>query len=94
MSKKLTVLIGVATLSFVTGSAFAGFVGHPATGAAIVTHGKFTNVYVYPNSDRQTWDEHLAALPPSLKPTEDFSRARIDRFTADLMSGWPGTLIP
>jgi hypothetical protein len=72
----------------------ADFVGHPVTGAAIVTNGQFTNIYVYPSSDTQTWEEHLASLPAAMRPSGDFSRAHIDQFTSDIMSGWPGYFDP
>ncbi|MEO6966498.1 MAG: hypothetical protein ABI076_11480 [Acidobacteriaceae bacterium] len=40
---------------------YADFASAPATGGAIVTHGKFTNVYLYqPSFPGETWDHHLA----------------------------------
>jgi hypothetical protein len=56
-----------------------------ASAAAVVTDGKFTNVYVFSRaSPGETWDEHVATLRP------DFTRANIDAFTEQLMSpDWP-----
>ena len=34
-------------------------------GSAVVTDGKFTNIYVYRrNSDKETWEQHMAKLRP------------------------------
>jgi hypothetical protein len=65
---------------------------------AVVTNGKFTNVYVFPDPGRETWEMHLARLRASMKPSDanNFTRAPIDKFTQTLMSPvWPsyfGTL--
>jgi hypothetical protein len=54
----------------------------------VVNEGKFTNVYVYPNPNQETWDQHLARVRPG--DGAQFSRAAIDRFTDQLLSpGWP-----
>ncbi|HEX7287284.1 MAG TPA: hypothetical protein VF532_13950 [Candidatus Angelobacter sp.] len=57
-------------------------------GSAVVTNGRFTNIYVFPNSDRETWEQHMARLRPA--DAARFSRASIDKFTSELMApGWP-----
>lgn len=59
-----------------------------AQGTAVVTNGKFTNIYVYPNSDTQTWEQHIAPLRPG--DADKFSRKSIDAFTQTLMNHpWP-----
>src|ERR1700751_2097893 len=57
-------------------------------GSAVVTNGKFTNIYVYPrNSDDETWEQPMAKLRPA---AGGFSRPSIDKFTAALMRPeWP-----
>jgi hypothetical protein len=74
--------------------AVAGVLGStsPAHADAVVTDGRFTNVYVYPDPDRETWEEHFKNLPANQKPSdwEKFTRQSIDQFTETLMSpGWP-----
>src|SRR5215831_6642837 len=55
---------------------------------AVVTDGAFTNVYVYPDPSRETWEQHIASLRPH--DAADFSRASIDAVTERLMKpGWP-----
>jgi hypothetical protein len=67
----------------------AGVMASPArAGSAVVTNGKFTNIYVLPDPDKETWDQHMRKLRPG--DADKFSRASIDKFTAELMSGWPG----
>ena len=57
-------------------------------GSAVVSNGRFTTVYVYPDPDRETWEQHMAALRPM--DAAHFSRASIDKFTAELMKPqWP-----
>jgi len=59
---------------------------------AVVTDGRFTNVYVYPGPSKETWDEHLTKLPANQKPKnwEKFTRKLIDEYTQTLMStSWP-----
>lgn len=59
---------------------------------AVVTDGRFTNVYVYPDPDKETWDDHLKNLPANQKPSDwqRFTRESIDAFTQALMSpDWP-----
>ena len=59
--------------------AYADFASAPATGAAIVTNGKFTNLYLFhQNVPGETWDQHLAALGR----TE--TRSAIDGFVGSL----------
>ena len=59
-----------------------------AAGTAVVTDGKFTNVYVYPNPDAETWEAHMLSLRPG--DATQFSRESIDNFTEQLMTpGWP-----
>ena len=56
-------------------------------GSAVVTNGHFTNVYVLPDPDKESWEQHLASLRPD---AAQFSRTAIDGFTATLMSPtWP-----
>src|SRR6476646_3447563 len=60
-------------------AAYADFASAPATGAAVVTNGKFTNIYLYhQNVPGETWDQHLAALGR----TE--TRSAIDGFVGSL----------
>ena len=81
----LKLLTLVIALSVGIGSAFAG--------SAVVTDGRFTNVYVYPDPDKETWEQHMALLRPS--DAAQFSRAAIDGFTATLMSpAWPSYFDP
>nr|MDP9122552.1 hypothetical protein [Acidobacteriota bacterium] len=55
---------------------------------AVVTDGRFTNVYVFPDPDRETWEQHMAKVRPA--DGAQFSRAAIDAFTEALMApGWP-----
>jgi hypothetical protein len=59
---------------------------------AVVTDGRFTNVYVFPDPSRETWEQHLNNLPASMKPDgwQKFTRQSIDAFTQTLMSpAWP-----
>jgi len=59
---------------------------------AVVTDGRFTNVYVYPNPSKETWEQHMNGLPASLKPQDwqNFTRKKIDVFTQTLMRpSWP-----
>ncbi|HEY4381083.1 MAG TPA: hypothetical protein VGN01_12110 [Acidobacteriaceae bacterium] len=73
-------------LVFLLSNAFT--LGVAAQGTAVVTNGRFTNLYVYPNSDTQTWEQHIASLRPG--DAAKFSRASIDAFTQQLMSHpWP-----
>jgi hypothetical protein len=56
-------------------------------GSAVVPNGRFTIVYVFPNSDTQTWEQHIA---PLRSDAAQFSRAEIDAFVGTLMgSAWP-----
>jgi hypothetical protein len=58
----------------------------------VVSDGKFTNVYVYPDPDKETWEQHLNNLPPDKKPKDwqKFTIQAIDAFTEALMSAdWP-----
>jgi hypothetical protein len=76
LSKSLAL---AALLAMCAGTCFAG--------SAVVTNGKFTNIYVYPDPDRETWEQHIARLRPD---AAQFSRANIDRVTQQLMTpGWP-----
>lgn len=59
---------------------------------AVVTDGRFTNVYVYPDPSQETWEQHLNNLPTNVKPSDwqKFTRQSIDTFTQTLMSpAWP-----
>src|SRR5579862_6109369 len=59
---------------------------------AVVTDGRFTNVYVFPDPSRETWEQHLNSLPASAKPADwqKFTRKSIDAFTQSIMStAWP-----
>src|SRR5487761_1847879 len=64
----------------------------------VVTDGRFTNVYVYPDPSRETWKQHLQSLlanqhvPAAQKRSDwqSFTRQSIDAFTRALMSPeWP-----
>jgi len=58
-----------------------------ASGTAVVTDGQFTNVYVYPDPSRETWEHHIRGLRAD---AAEFSRANIDRFTDTIMTPeWP-----
>ena len=58
-----------------------------SAGSAVVSNGRFTNVYVFQNSDTQTWEQHLASIGAD---SRTFSRAAIDAFTKSIMSqSWP-----
>lgn len=60
-----------------------------ASAQAIVTNGRFTNIYVVPDPDKETWDEHFKRVDPAR--AADFTRAKIDAFTNTLMAPrWPG----
>ena len=74
--------------------ALAGLVGGAAAARAqaVVTNGRFTNVYVFPDPDRETWEQHMATLRGA--DAASFSRAAIDKYTDALMSGWPGYFDP
>jgi hypothetical protein len=59
---------------------------------AVVTDGRFTNVYVYPDPSQETWDQHLKNLPANMKPSDwqRFTIESIDAFTQTLMNpAWP-----
>src|SRR5579863_9942637 len=58
----------------------------------VVSDGRFTNVYVYPDPGKETWEQHMQNLPSNQKPADwqNFTRQAIDRFTQALMStDWP-----
>ncbi|HEY7171428.1 MAG TPA: hypothetical protein VH417_11315 [Vicinamibacterales bacterium] len=60
-----------------------------ARAEAVVTNGRFTNIYVLPDPDRETWDAHFKRVDPAR--AADFTRAKIDAFTDALMAPrWPG----
>jgi hypothetical protein len=83
-SSKLLVA-AVALLCVYSGTARAG--------SAVVTDGRFTNIYVLPDPDKETWDEHMAKLRPG--DAAQFSRQEIDKFTATLMKAeWPSYFDP
>ena len=57
-------------------------------GNRVVTDGRFTNVYVYPDPSDESWDQHMAKLRPA--DASKFSRAAIDHFTETMMAPeWP-----
>jgi hypothetical protein len=61
-------------------------------GSAVVTDGRFTNVYVFPDPSRETWEQHMARLRPD---AAQFSRAAIDHYTEELMAPvWPSYFDP
>src|SRR6516164_6264146 len=73
-------------------TAFSASISDASAGSAVVTNGHFANVYVYPDPDRETWEQHMASLRPD---AANFSRAAIDGFTAALMSPtWPSYFDP
>jgi hypothetical protein len=60
-----------------------------ARAEAVVTDGRFTNIYIVPDPDKETWDEHFKRVDPTR--AADFARAKIDKFTDTLMAPrWPG----
>jgi hypothetical protein len=70
-------------------------ISSPPTGAAIVTNGVFTNIYVYPDPDRESWDQHLGTLTKDVPWTPGnvpaaYTRSGIDGFVSSLTQGWPG----
>jgi len=59
---------------------------------AVVSDGRFTNVYVYPDPAKESWEQHLTNLPASQKPSDwgKFTRRSIDGYTQELMNpAWP-----
>ena len=61
-------------------------------GSAVVTDGRFTNVYVFPDPSRETWEQHMARLRPD---GAQFSRAAIDHYSQELMAPvWPSYFDP
>jgi hypothetical protein len=87
--KSAFVLTSVSIVVMAISAMFLNLTTQPAVaGSAVVTNGRFTNVYVYPNSDKETWEQHIASLRPS--DASQFSRASIDEFTQRLMAPeWP-----
>ena len=82
---RITITSALALAACMVSSAFAG--------TAVVTNGKFTNVYVLPDPNKETWEQHMASLRPS--DAAKFSRASIDRFSQALMStAWPSYFDP
>jgi hypothetical protein len=58
----------------------------------VVSDGRFTNVYVFPNPNQETWEQHMNKLPANLKPSDpqNFTRQNIDAATEAMMSpNWP-----
>jgi hypothetical protein len=79
-----------AALTLVTAGAMAlvAVAGPAHAGSAVVTDGRFTNIYVMPDPDQETWEQHIAKLRPS--DAGQFSRSAIDSFTQTLMNpAWP-----
>jgi hypothetical protein len=59
----------------------------PAQADFVVTDGRFTNIYVYPDPDRETWNDHIKSLRPD---SNAFTVEAIDAATRTLMApGWP-----
>jgi hypothetical protein len=60
-------LIGMAILGFISlgltpiPGVADDFVSAPVTGAAVVTTGRFTNIFFFRNPSQQTWEQNLAA---------------------------------
>lgn len=62
--------------------------GTANAGTAVVTDGRFTNIYVYPNPSAETWEQHMNRLRPT--DGAQFSRRAIDTFTQQFMAPvWP-----
>jgi|HubBroStandDraft_1064217.scaffolds.fasta_scaffold00020_103 hypothetical protein len=75
-----SLVAGAIALCIGTGLAHAG--------SAVVTDGRFTNIYVLPDPNQESWEEHMAKLRPT--DAAQFSRAAIDAFTESLMDpSWP-----
>jgi hypothetical protein len=63
----------------------SSFASTPATGAAIVTDGVFSNIYLWPNPNTDTtWDKHLASLSSGAVQSE--KSEVLDEITCDLVS--------
>jgi hypothetical protein len=73
----------------------SNFASAPFFGAQIVTNGVFTNVYLFPDPDKETWDQHLASLAASVPPPDATeSSEAIDAFVLALtQSSYFNTLI-
>ena len=79
-------LLAVAILSTLLCASFGATSAR--AGSAVVTDGRFTNIYVFPNPDKETWERHMDRVRPA--DAAKFSRAAIDRFTTALMRpAWP-----
>ena len=62
--------------------------GTARAGSAVVTNGRFTNIYVFPDPSKETWEEHFKKIDPAR--AAEFTRDNIDRFTQQLMRPtWP-----
>src|SRR5215813_7530811 len=80
MKKTTRVVITLAACVLARGTAEAG--------SAVVTNGRFTNIYVFPDPDKETWEEHFKKVDPAR--ADQFTRAKIDQYTQELMRPqWP-----
>ncbi len=74
----------VVALAICAQASASDFAVAPITGAAIVTQGKFTNIYLYPDPASETWDQHLVTVG-SPNASSETSEA-IDAFVSALAS--------
>jgi len=90
VKKNLVLVLGLLVCALTAVRFFMPIEGVRAD--AVVTDGRFTNVYVYPDPSKETWEQHMNGLPASIKPKkwETFTRKHIDAFTQTLMRpAWP-----
>jgi hypothetical protein len=62
----------------------SNFASAPVTGAAIVTNGIFSNLYLWPVDKAPTWDKYIVTLDPSIALQNEKSET-LDRITCDLV---------
>jgi hypothetical protein len=53
---RLSTIVVTLFLLVTSANMFAQYASAPVSGAAVVTNGKFTNIYFYPDPDKETWD--------------------------------------
>ena len=84
MKKNLALVLGLLACALTAVRFFMPVEGVRAD--AVVTDGRFTNVYVYPDPSKETWEQHMNGLPASIKPKiwETFTLKQIYAFTRTL----------
>src|SRR5262249_43133667 len=84
--RTLTILATLVVATFATRAA-------QAQGPAVITDGRFTNIYVVRDPLTETWDDAILKARP--KDGKDFTRASIDAFSQKIMDGgWPSYFDP